>query len=362
MNVLLVFGGRSVEHEVSIRSAAFIYEGLIANNYEVTCAGICPDGLWYKESGKSFFAQIKGHQTPVIGKTKESVPIRLVKDGQFVELMGLDGHVFTRPDIVFPITHGTYGEDGSLQGFLKHLGIAFVGCDICASACTMDKDMTKKILRDSGINVALSQTVYQHEREKYTYEFLVQKLGNKLFIKPASQGSSVGTMLVTSREDYKKGLDLVFQFDNKALVEECIVGREIEFSILGNEDPEVSVPGEILLNEEFYSYEGKYINGSNGLIIPAKISDELIKEGQAIAVTAYSTLGCEGLSRVDFFLRNDKEWIINEINTLPGFTSISMYPKLWDSSGKGSAQLIKELILLGLARYKKQAGFKTTVN
>lgn len=354
MQVLLVFGGRSVEHEVSIRSAASIYEVLRTTNHKVFCAGIDYDGQWYSQNMVNFFKEIHEHHVPMIGP-KEGEPIWMNRVNGKTSLFRKNNSVVFTPDVVFPITHGTYGEDGSLQGLFQQMDIPFVGCDVCASACAMDKDLTKRLLRDAGIAVTPWQTIPLRHRDEYTYTQMQEKLGEKLFIKPASVGSSVGASLAINKEEYEHGLDLAFRFDDKVLIEECIVGREIEFAVLGgNSDINVSVAGEICPDTEFYGYEDKYILNSTKLIIPPEVSLGVLNEGRGLAVKAYEALGCEGLSRVDFFLKNESIWLVNEINTLPGFTSISMYPKLWEATGKTTVTLLEELMQHAINRHNSQ--------
>ncbi len=362
MQILLVFGGRSVEHEVSIRSAACIYQGLCANKDNVVmCAGIDRSGQWYTQDGHEFFGQINGHHVPEISsRTGEKVWLGR-KNNQVILVRENHNIVFT-PDIIFPITHGTYGEDGSLQGLFQQLGIPFVGCDVCASACAMDKDITKRLLRDAGIAVAPWKTIHVSEKHEVNYADLTQQFGSKLFVKPSRIGSSIGATLVSDEGELKKAVDFAFRFDNKILVEQCIIGREIEFAVFGNEDVRVSPPGEISPDTAFYTYEDKYISDKATLKVPTKMEKPVQEEGQQLARRAYQALGCEGLARVDFFLVNDKKWIVNEINTLPGFTSISMYPKLWEAAGKPLGVLLEELIILAMERYKCQSGYTVVRN
>lgn len=353
MQVLLVFGGRSVEHEVSIQSAANVYQMLYESGHTVLCVGIDYEGQWYVQDSKSFFAQIDGHIVPQIGP-KYGEAVWLQREHGVVHLIRKDNHVIFSPEIIFPITHGTYGEDGSLQGFFQQLDIPFVGCDVCASACAMDKDLTKRLFRDAGITVTPWYTVHFKDRKDYPYSRMARELGTKLFIKPTRSGSSVGAGLATDEEEYEKALNLAFRLDNKVLVEKCIIGREIEFAVLGTENIQVSIPGEIRPDTAFYGYKEKYILNTTQLMIPTEIDPAVMEEGRRLAAQAYLTLGCEGLARVDFFLKDDQTWLVNELNTLPGFTSISMYPKLWQSAGKTPQQLIDELLRQGMQRHARQ--------
>jgi D-alanine-D-alanine ligase len=249
-------------------------------------------------------------------------------------------------DVVFPIIHGPYGEDGSLQGLLKLLNVPFVGSSVSGSAVGMDKDIMKRLLRDGGIKI--SDFIVYRSAEEADFNEAVQQLGLPLFIKPANLGSSVGVSKVIDKKTFLAGVNNAFRFDRKIIVEEFIEGREIECAVKGNDFVEVSVPGEILPNEEFYSYEAKYINETGALLeIPADLDDTLINEMREIAKKAYICLDAKGLARIDFFVRGN-EILVNEINTLPGFTKISMYPKLWDYEGIAYKELINELIELAI--------------
>jgi len=265
--------------------------------------------------------------------------------------------------VIFPVVHGTQGEDGSLQGLLRMASLPFVGSDVLGSAVSMDKDVTKRLLRDAGLKVAPWLSVTQAQMNKLDIEAVIARFGLPLFIKPANQGSSVGVSKVTTAAAFRAALELAFRFDNKVLIEKGIKGREIECAVLGNDYPEASPCGEVVVSDAFYSYDTKYISETGAhTVIPADIPaavDEAIRE---VALTAFTALSCFGLARVDVFYTEDGEIIVNEVNTLPGFTNISMYPKLWQAAGLSYQDLITRLIELALERHQQNASLKTSVN
>ncbi|MDR1334186.1 MAG: D-alanine--D-alanine ligase, partial [Holosporaceae bacterium] len=258
-------------------------------------------------------------------------------------------------DVIFPVFHGTLGEDGTFQGLLRMFNVPFVGAGVLGSAIGMDKDVTKRLLRDAGIRIAKYLTFSWHERDSVVYEDARTILGDVIFVKPANLGSSVGVSKVKSQQDFTKALDEVFSCDNKVILEEFIEGREIECSVLGNEYPEVSLPGEIVLKRDFYSYSAKYLDGDAAdLKIPACLPAEIVDEIRQTALKAYKVLCCEGMARIDFFLRDNREIFLNEINTIPGFTEeISMYPKLWAVSGLPYPKLLDKLVELAISRHQR---------
>jgi len=267
----------------------------------------------------------------------------------------LDNQTYlARFDAVFPITHGPNGEDGTLQGVFMQLDIPFVGPGVLGSAVAMDKDFTKRILRDAGIGHAKGITFYKHEIDKISYSKTIEELGNILFVKPCNMGSSVGVSKATNEVDFFAALKEAFKFDSKVLVEKAILGRELECAVLGNETIEASTVGEIVMEKGFYDFENKYVNDNAKIYIPApNISESQLKKIQETARKAYQVLGLEGLTRIDVFLTEENEVIINEPNTLPGFTSVSMYPKLWEASGLKYADLIERLIELAIVRFNR---------
>ncbi len=346
----LVFGGKSPEHEVSIISARNIYNAIDKLKFEVSLIGISQDGKWFLESAENL-----QDKHCVIGKNGTQLAVVFGNEQQ--KLIRLDNQQYLDDlKAIFPITHGPNGEDGTLQGIFLQLDIPFVGPGVLGSAVAMDKDFTKRILRDAGIGHAKGITFYKHEVADISYETTVEMLGNIMFVKPCNMGSSVGVSKATNESEFKNALHEAFKFDNKVLVEQAVNGRELECAVLGNELIETSTVGEIVMEKGFYDFENKYVNDNAKIYIPAQnITDEQLKKVQDTARRAYHALALEGLSRVDVFLTEDDEVIINEPNTLPGFTSISMYPKLWEQSGLKYADLIEKLIGLAIERHQKNA-------
>ena len=358
-SVAIVFGGQSSEHEVSLQSARNVINAIDRNTYDITLIGVDKQGHW-----------LRFDETDYLQHPTDPAHIKLSESGRALSLLpGAEGPQFVevhngqpvpRIDVVFPLIHGSSGEDGSLQGLLRLMGIPCVGPDVLGSAVCMDKDVTKRLLRDAGISIAPFVVLQRGE----TLDFLSvsAQLGLPLFVKPASQGSSVGVSKVSDESSYAAALALAFDYDNKVLIEQGIVGREVECAVLGNDRPQVSVCGEVVANDEFYAYDTKYLNdGQARIAIPADLPTDLSDEVREVALQAYRVLGCAGLSRVDFFVTQAREIIINEVNTLPGFTSISMYPKLWQASGLSYPELIDRLIVLALERADQQRALKTEV-
>ncbi|MGB5019022.1 MAG: D-alanine--D-alanine ligase family protein, partial [Candidatus Moraniibacteriota bacterium] len=276
------------------------------------------------------------------------------------EIVNLDAHGgISSIDVAFPILHGTFGEDGTIQGLLKLAGVPFVGSGVLGSAVGMDKDVMKRLLRDAGIPQA--KFIVCTEKSTPSYREAVQSLGTPIFVKPANAGSSIGVSKVRTEEEYETAIQEAFLYDRKIIIEENVSGREIECAVLGNDHPIASVPGEVILHQEFYSYEAKYIDADGATIqIPAELSEEKRAEIQALAIRTFQTLSCEGLGRVDLFLKENGEVFVNEINTMPGFTSISMYPKLFEASGIPYPDLIDRLITLAFERFESEKKLKTT--
>ena len=344
----LVFGGKSPEHEVSIISARNIFNAIDKEKFEITLIGIAQDGKWYLEQEGNL-----QDKNCIIGKT--GVQLAVVFGNVEKQIMRLDNQTYlARFDAVFPITHGPNGEDGTLQGVFMQLDIPFVGPGVLGSAVAMDKDFTKRILRDAGIGHAKGITFYKHEIDKISYSKTIEELGNILFVKPCNMGSSVGVSKATNEVDFFAALKEAFKFDSKVLVEKAILGRELECAVLGNETIEASTVGEIVMEKGFYDFENKYVNDNAKIYIPApNISESQLKKIQETARKAYQVLGLEGLTRIDVFLTEENEVIINEPNTLPGFTSVSMYPKLWEASRLKYADLIERLIELAIVRFNR---------
>jgi len=322
MRVLILFGGKSAEHEISIRSAQNIVEALNTERFEPVLVGIDHEGIWHQVES-----------LPPKG-TLNSLPI-----------LSID-QVFKDIDVVFPVLHGPLGEDGAIQGLLRIAGIPFVGPGVLGSAVNMDKDVEKRLLREAGLPVV---NYIALRSPGLSYVEATAKLGATLFIKPANMGSSVGISKVTNETEYQAAIELAFLYDRKLVIEECIVGRELECGVLGNADPQASVIGEIMPNDEFYSYEAKYLkNDGARRTVPANLPKSVSDTLRQLALAAYTATECEGLARVDFFLQTDGSVVINELNTLPGFTNASMYPELWQASGLNYANLITRLLDLAI--------------
>jgi D-alanine-D-alanine ligase len=359
IRVGILFGGRSAEHEVSLQSAKNIIDAIDTNKYEVVLIGIDKKGQWHLNEGSRFLLRATESELPALPETGEN--LALIPGKQNEQLVAVSGD--QRPgslDVIFPVLHGPFGEDGTVQGLLKLANIAFVGAGVLGSAIGMDKDVMKRLLRDAGIPVARFLVVNRYSPKEIGFEDARDQLGLPLFIKPANLGSSVGIHKVKNRKEFEGAVGDALNYDNKILIEECIRGREIECSVLGNESPIASVPGEILPRHEFYSYEGKYLDENGAALeIPAKLPPATSERIRQLAIKTFSVLCCEGMARVDFFLRNDKEIIVNEINTIPGFTRISMYPKLWEATGISYGELIDRLIQLALERFEREKRLKT---
>ncbi|MDP6038110.1 MAG: D-alanine--D-alanine ligase family protein, partial [Candidatus Latescibacteria bacterium] len=264
-------------------------------------------------------------------------------------------------DVVFPVLHGPMGEDGTVQGLLRLADVPYVGPNVLGSAVAMDKDVMKRLLRDAGIPNAAWRTVHQFEASEVDLDGVIAELGLPLFVKPANLGSSVGISKAHDLSELGPALEEAFRYDNKVLIEAFVDGREIEISVLGNEDPIASLPGEVLPQHEFYSYEAKYLDEKGAVLqIPADLPNEVVKRVQDLAVRTFQVLCCEGMARADFFLQADGALMVNEINTIPGFTPISMYPKLWAASGISNTELVDRLIQLAIDRYEREQQLKTS--
>jgi D-alanine-D-alanine ligase len=354
LRVGILFGGRSGEHEVSLASAASVIRGLDPDKYEAVPIGITKEGHWLIGAGaqKMLPEVLKGGQRVMM--TADPTDAALVK------LDGSGGG--QRIDIVFPVMHGTFGEDGTIQGLLDLAGLPFVGAGVLGSAIGMDKDVTKRLLQVAKIPVVPWITVHRREWESDPQNIqtaIEAKFPYPVFVKPATLGSSVGMTKVHSREELAPALNLAAEFAMKVLVEECIVAREIEVSVLGNHDPKASVPGEIVPHREFYDYAAKYLEEGSQILIPAKLKPAELKKIQKYAVDAFRALELGGMARVDFFLEKEGGKIyLNEVNTIPGFTSISMFPKMWEASGLPFRELIDKLIELALEQHAEKARTK----
>ncbi|WP_312522233.1 D-alanine--D-alanine ligase [Anaerospora sp.] len=362
INVGILFGGRSAEHEVSLQSAKNVIDAIDREKYDITLIGIDKGGQWYLNDSSRFL--LNSHDPKKITLDKTEKKVVLVPGEESKELVTIaSGGKSSNIDVIFPILHGPYGEDGTVQGLLKLTNIPFVGAGVLGSSIGMDKDVAKRLLRDAGIPIAKFLVFHKWQRSGITFTEVQEQLGLPLFVKPANAGSSVGVSKVRTEEEFKRALNEAFAFDSKILIEEFIEGREVECAILGNQQPMASRVGEIIAQQDFYSYEAKYIDENGAILnIPAKISEDTEKQIQKLALEAFQVLCCEGLARVDFFLTKENRIIINEINTIPGFTKISMYPKLWEISGVPYRDLIDKLIQLALEKHAAEQQLKTSYN
>ncbi len=397
IRVAVLFGGRSGEHEVSLVSASSVIENFDKEKYEVIPIGITKEGRWI--AGPDSMALLKSGEAPeesnvviLAEPTQEPPPNPLLSTGGGTEKQGslrtesgtenrdnphAEGGMEienTSPpvirrgqrggldvDVVFPVLHGPYGEDGTVQGFLELTGLPYVGCSVLASAVAMDKVMQKKVFQAEGLSqvpyVWFWRTEWETNQEKYIGD--IEKLGYPVFVKPANLGSSVGISKAHDRGELLTAIADASQYDRKVLVEKGVEqAREIECAVLGNQEVKASVLGEVISSNEFYDYDAKYVDNKTETRIVDDLPKEKIKAIQNLAVRAYKALSCEGMARVDFLLAQDGTPYLNEVNTIPGFTSISMYPKLWEASGLSYKDLLAELIKLALARAEEKKGIK----
>jgi D-alanine-D-alanine ligase len=360
LRIGVIFGGRSGEHEVSLVSASAVINALDKEKYEVVPIGITQNGRW-----------VSSARALQLLKSKNGIdaePERfLVPEPNRQSLMAIDGGIEPnlRLDVLFPIVHGTYGEDGTLQGLLELADIPYVGAGVLASAVGMDKIVQKQLFAQAGLSIPKFVWFLSNEcREKRKRVVAVaeQKLKYPMFTKPANTGSSVGIVKARNRKELIAGIEDAMQYDRKVIIEQGVKNaREIECSVLGNADPIASVPGEIVPSNEFYDYDAKYVDGKSTAIIPADLPKSVAREIQRIALRAFAVLDGAGMARVDFFVTKKKHKIyLNELNTIPGFTSISMYPKLWEASGISYPELLDRLIALALERHREKSELKRT--
>ena len=357
IHVLLVFGGRSEEHEVSVSSARSVLEALSPSKYEITAVGIDKDGRWHLLPTVPALPSGAGEPLPAVAPGS-GTEVALAREPGARELVAESGER-RRVDVVFPILHGPFGEDGTIQGLLELAGIPYVGAGVLASAVGMDKAVQKTLFAAAGLPVVRHEVVQAREWRDDPEEVAAraEALGTPLFVKPASLGSSVGITKVKNLADLDAAMDEALRHGTKALIEESAEGaREIEIAVLGNDDPVASVPGEILPSAEFYDYRAKYLDDRTRLEVPADVTPEVAEELQRMAVAAFRAIDGAGMARVDFFVRPPGEVIVNEINTIPGFTRVSMYPLLWQASGLTYPQLVDRLIALALERHGTTPG------
>ena len=358
IKVAILFGGRSTEHNISLLSAKNVIDAIDEDRFEPVLIGIDKSGKWHYNKGAM---RIINREDPkLIALNNLNNPILLSQNTDEHALISAeDKSTLAHIDVIFPVLHGTYGEDGSVQGLAKLANLPCVGCSILGSSIGMDKDVTKRLLRDAGIPVADFITLRKGWNEEVSYHEVSQKLGKELFIKPANLGSSVGVSFIKNEAEYNVAVSEGFLYDPKVIVEEKLIGRELECAVLGNEHPLASAVGEVIPKDDWYSFESKYVDADGAkCMIPAKLDENTVKRVQELALNTYRLLECEGMARVDMFLTEKGELVINEINTIPGFTKISMYPKLWEVSGISYKSLITKLIEYAIDSHRKRNELK----
>jgi len=353
IRVGVIFGGRSAEHEVSLVSASSIIDAIDKKKYEIIPIGITPEGEWIssREILKLLKEKKQFHNEPKVTFLPEPTKNNFISITRRRSIL-LQKHI----DVIFPVLHGTYGEDGTIQGLFELANIPYVGAGVLGSSVGMDKVITKQLCEQAGISVTPYVWFVTPEYAKYTKKILTAievKLGYPCFIKPANLGSSVGISKAHNRKQLVESIKLASKYDRKILVEKSIENaREIEVSVLGNDDPIASVPGKIISSNEFYDYDAKYVDGKSEAVIPAKLPSSIAKKVRELAVQSFKAIDCSGMARVDFLLtRRTNKIYFNEINTIPGFTSISMYPKLWEVTGIPYKKLLDRLIELAIERH-----------
>lgn len=355
VNVALIFGGKSGEHEVSLSSVSSIYKFINKQKYNVFTIGITKEGNWLYYEGD--VENIKNKSWEDLANKNANINL-IPTIGKEIGIQFEDGK-FEKIDILFPVLHGPYGEDGAIQGLFEISNIPYVGCGVLASSVGMDKLICKKVFEKAGLpQVRYAYTTkWDFDKDKKSVlDGIEAVLPYPIFVKPANLGSSVGISKANNKEELIKGIEFALKYDKRIVLEEGVNAREIEVSVLGNEEVHASIAGEIIPAKEFYDYEAKYLNSSSKLLIPADLDEEIMNRIRAMAVTAFKSIDGCGLSRVDFFVdKNNNEIYINEINTMPGFTNISMYPKLWEATGIGYSELIDKLIDLSVQKHKEKS-------
>ena len=371
LRIGVIFGGRSGEHEVSIRSARSVIEAIDKTKYDVVPIAITKEGNWLGPASAAHLlpkeTQRKLSTNVLNNKTQD---VALLGDPSRSGLMRLDSREQTteRLDVIFPVLHGTYGEDGTLQGLLEMASMPFVGCGTLASACGMDKVTMKALFKEAGLPIC-AHTWFRRAEWEADPNKIQRRVGREIgfpsFVKPANLGSSVGVSKAIDQKSFAGAVDLAARYDRKIIVEELVDGREIECAVMGNDEPRASLPGEYVIHEEsarFLDYTEKYSSTGNvEFIVPARISKAVIQKIQAMAATAYKAIDASGLSRVDFFLKKDGELLVNEINTLPGLTDVSGFPKMWEATGMSFTRVIDQLIQFALERNRERSRNETSI-
>jgi D-alanine-D-alanine ligase len=354
VRLVVLFGGQSAEHEVSCTTAAHVLRAVDPDRYDVVPVGITREGTWV-QSDAARAALERG------AAALSPLPDRLEATGTAVEpLRTVAPAADDLPVVVLPLLHGPHGEDGTVQGLLELAGVPYVGSGVLASALAMDKIKAKEILAVHGLPLAAWVSVHDTEIDRAAEAVRRADLRYPLFVKPANLGSSVGVSKVHEASELDEAVALAVTYDEWLVIEQGVDGREIEVAVLGNAQPRASVPGEIVSSHEFYDYEDKYIDDTCQLLVPAPLDEAVAAEVRALAIDAYRALRCEGMARVDFFYEErDRGFLVNEVNTIPGFTPISMYPKLWEASGLAYSDLIDELVRLAVERHDHRSRFST---
>jgi D-alanine--D-alanine ligase len=346
INLVVIYGGQSAEHDVSCVTASHVLRAADPSRYRTIPVAISRNGEWSIPT----FTEL-----PAGGVDPQQLPARLEASGTPTTQSVVTSSTLTGPTVVMPLVHGPLGEDGTLQGLLEIMGVAYVGSGVLSSALAMDKAMAKTVFAQTGIPQGNYVSLRDDSLTPNALQEITTQLGLPIFVKPANMGSSVGVSKATSLEELLSAAQLAARYDEWIVFEEAISGRELEVAVIGNRSPRASVVGEIIPGNDFYDYEDKYVSDSATLMIPAQLSPEQSDELRALALRAYAALRCEGMARVDFFYEESgRGFLCNEINTIPGFTPISMYPKMWEASGLGYSGLIDELVIHALERHARR--------
>jgi len=371
LRIGVIFGGRSGEHEVSVRSARSVIDAIDKSKYEVVPIAITKEGNWLAPSVAAELLPPETQRrisTQSFGPTRDDVAIVGDPSRNGLMNLGSDSGRAERLDVVFPVLHGTYGEDGTIQGLLEMAAIPFVGCGTLASACGMDKITMKALFKEADLPVCaytwLLRSDWERDKEKVMRR-IRREIGFPCFVKPVNLGSSVGVSKATDKASLAKAIELAARYDRKIMVEELVDAREIECAVIGNDDPRASLPGEYVIHDEsarFLDYTEKYSSTGNvEFIVPARIPKPVIKRIQKMAATAYKAIDASGLSRVDFFLKKDGELLVNEVNTLPGLTDVSGFPKMWEATGIPFSRVIDQLIEMAIERHGERERNETSI-
>lgn len=352
-HITVLCGGQSTEHEISVLSARNVVAALDRKKYAVSVIYITRQGRWYLLDDEKQIHKAKLQE--LIAKKSASAVMLMPGDPKHPWVLKNDMSCQIPVNCVLPMLHGMLGEDGTIQGLLDVLNVPYVGANVLGSALCMEKHIAKRLLRFASLPTADWIRIDQDAIDDFPYDVISKQLGELVFVKPTSLGSSIGISKVRNQQEFDTAVREAFRYDDQVIVEQGIIGREIECSVLGNDDPTASLPGEIVSQHEFYSYEAKYLDPEGAEIItPADLPGVTVQRIQALAVEAFKVLQCNGMARVDFFVTEEQEVIINEVNTIPGFTNISLYPRNWEASGLSYSELLDDLIHLALARYRRK--------